>query len=124
MDEITDCGLNIPEVLRHTATCGTTSARGNRSKLLGRWPTPRHPLPVLPHISGRWRMEDGDVVEIKSGGMRRETRDSFTGMFGLSRNGESRQLYLLLCALQKALLRITCSAAYFRASRTPLWRIL
>jgi len=67
MEEITDCGLNIPEALKHTTTCGAMSAGGNRSKLLGRWPTPSR---LQPHISGRWRMEDGDAVEIKSEGMR------------------------------------------------------
>lgn len=71
MEEITDCGLNIPEALKHTATYGRTSTRGNRSKLLGRWPTSSR---LQLHISTRWRMEDGDVVEIKGEGMR-EARD-------------------------------------------------
>lgn len=83
MEEITDCGLNIPETLRHTVTCGTF-AGGNHSKLLGRWPSPSR---LQPHISGRWRMEDGDAVEIKSGGMSTNA-GSFTGVFGLDRSGK------------------------------------
>ncbi|EFN63590.1 hypothetical protein EAG_04864 [Camponotus floridanus] len=59
IEEIRDCGLNIPET---KAYCNVQhdllSTGGNRSKLLGRWPNPSCPQP---HICDCWRIEDGDM---------------------------------------------------------------
>lgn len=109
MEEITDCGLNIPDMNQAILQRAARPFVDGRQSFEVAWTLAKSVLSAAAYLrllaNGRWRRGE----KIKSKAMREtNTRNAeiYRCVWIGGEGGGDRQLYLLLCILQEVFLRI------------------